>query len=112
MTDENPQDSKEVARRLGLTRSNAIAYYQRGLKSFEDGDLENAILDLSEAIYLDEGHAEYYSTRGLFHIENGHPEEAMVDLEYALKLSKRQWLAHYALAIIDHNDGDYEAAIK
>ncbi len=112
MTDETPQESKPVARRLGLTRSNAVAYYQRGLKSFEDGDLENAILDLNEAIYLDEGHAEYYSTRGLFYIENGQSDEAKIDLNYALKLSKRQWLAHYSLAMLAHNDGDYEAAIK
>jgi Flp pilus assembly protein TadD len=116
MTDEvtttGPQNTQPIARRLGLTRSDAVAYYQRGLKSFEAGDLENAILDLNEAIYLDQGYAEFYSTRGLFHIENDEADAARIDLEYALKVSKRQWLAHYGLGILAHNDGDYEAAVK
>jgi len=101
-----------VARRLGLTREHGEAYYRRGLDAYEKGDLENAILDLSEAIHYDRGHAEFYSTRGLFHLESSHDEEALLDLEYALKLSKRQWLAHYALGILDFRHGEYESAVK
>jgi tetratricopeptide (TPR) repeat protein len=101
-----------VARRLGLTREHAEAYYRRGLEAYEKGDLENAILDLSEAIYYDRGHAEFYATRGLFHLENNHEEDAELDLQYALKLSKRQWLAHYALGILDFRRGEYESAVK
>jgi tetratricopeptide (TPR) repeat protein len=89
-----------------------VAYYRRGLQAFEDGDMENAILDLSEAIHYDRGHAEYYSTRGLFYVEARQFEDAQVDLEYALKLNKRQWLAHYALGMIDFTNQDYESAGK
>jgi tetratricopeptide (TPR) repeat protein len=102
---------EETARRFGLTRSHATAYYRRGLKNYQDGDLENAILDLSEAIYYDRKHAEYYSTRGMFHLEDNKEEEAELDLNYALKLDKRQWLAHYALGILDFRHGDYDYAV-
>src|SRR5258708_13008765 len=88
------REHEAVARRLGLTRSDADAYYGRGLKSFEDGDFENVILDLSEAIFYDSRHAEYYSTRGLFYLQDNQTPEAETDLNYALKLDKRQWLAH------------------
>ena len=104
------EEREGVARRLGLTRSQGVAYYRRGLQAFEDGDFENAILDLSEAIHYDRGHAEYYSTRGLFYVEARQFEDAQVDLEYALKLNKRQWLAHYALGMMDFTNQDYEAA--
>ncbi len=102
---------EEMARRLGLTRSHAVAYYERGLQNYQDGDLENAILDLSEAIYYDRGHAEYYSTRGLFHLENNEEADAELDLQYALKLNKRQWLAHYALGILDFRRSKYDSAL-
>lgn len=100
----------ERARRMGLTHSTAEAYYQRGLKAHEDGDLENAILDLSEAIYYDRGFPEFYATRGLFHIEAQKPEEAEEDLNYAIKLKPRLWVAHFGLGLLRFNEGDYAAA--
>jgi tetratricopeptide (TPR) repeat protein len=103
---------EKIARRMGFTREYAQAYYERGLKAYQDGDLENAILDLSEAIFYDRKFPEYYSTRGLFYLENNQEEEAELDLQYALTLSKRQWLAHYALGILDFKHGDYEPALK
>jgi Flp pilus assembly protein TadD len=106
------QGREEVARRFGLTREHAEAYYQRSLKAYQDGDLENAILDVSESIYYDRKHAEFYSTRGLFYLENNQEEEAELDLNYALTLSKRQWLAHYALGILDFKHGDYAVAVQ
>ena len=106
------EQSGPVARRLGLTRSTGVAYYERGLKAYEAGDLENAILDLSEAIYYDDRYAEYYSTRGLFHLENGENDAAKEDLDYALVLNKRQWLAHYGLAMLAFGKQEYTDAEK
>ncbi len=103
---------EDIARLMGFTREHAEAYYQRGLQAYQDGDLENAILDLSEAIHYDRHHAEFYSTRGLFHLEANHEDDAELDLQYALKLSKRQWLAQYALGILDFRRGEYESAVK
>jgi tetratricopeptide (TPR) repeat protein len=102
----------EAARRIGLLRDQAEAYYRRGLKAFEDGDFENAILDLSEAIYYDRRFPEFYATRGLFYAENKQPEEARSDCEYALKLGKRTWLAHYVLGMLAFRDTKYEQALQ
>src|SRR5258708_20280752 len=82
------EEREGVARRLGLTRSQGVAYYRRGLQAFEDGDFENAILDLSEAIHYDRGHAEYYSTRGLFYVQARQFEDAKHDPENPLKRKK------------------------
>ena len=105
------EEREPVARLLGLTRDKADAYYRRGLTSFDKGDLEDAILDLSEAIHYDSGHAEYYSTRGLFYVVRDQEPEAEADLRYALKLSRRQWLAYFALGMLDFARGEYEAAV-
>lgn len=118
MTDNTPDQSDTegrgdaLVRNLGLMRERADAYYRRGLQTFDAGDIHNAILDLSEAIYYDRGYAEYYSTRGLFYATNMQVDEARLDLNYALKLSKRQWLAHYVLGTLDFEDGNYQSAIK
>lgn len=100
----------ERARRLGLTHATAEAYYHRGLLAYRNRDLENAILDLSEAIYYDRRYAEYYATRGLFYVESGKFAEAEADLLYALKLNKRLWLAHFALGVLRYKQNEYEAA--
>ncbi len=100
----------ERARRLGLTHATAEAYYHRGLLAHRNRDMENAILDLSEAIYYDQRYPEYYATRGLFYVEDGKLAEAEADLLYALKLNKRLWLAHFALGVLRYKQNQFEAA--
>ncbi|MFQ3535739.1 MAG: tetratricopeptide repeat protein [Aggregatilineales bacterium] len=100
----------ERARRLGLTHATAEAYYHRGLLAYRNRDMENAILDLSEAIYYDRRYPEYYATRGLFYVEDGKLAEAEADLLYALKLNKRLWLAHFALGVLRYKQNEFEAA--
>lgn len=104
------ESRREAARRLGLMRANAEAYYHRGLKNYAEGDLENAILDVSEAIYNDRNHPEYYTTRGMFYLENGQRQEAEIDLNYAVSLGKRQWIAQHGLGVLRFTEGDFAAA--
>ncbi len=106
------ENRKNVARRMGLTRADSQAYYERGLQSFAKGDLENAILDLSEAIHYDRGRAELYSARGYIHLQAGNLEDSEIDLRYALRLNKRQWLALLGLGIMDFNHGQWEQALQ
>jgi tetratricopeptide (TPR) repeat protein len=98
--------------RLGLTKSIGQQYYERSLKAFQDDDLENAILDVSEAIHHDRGYAEYYAARGLYYLTDNKQNEAERDLTYALTVNPREWLANYLLATLDFQEGDYAAAIK
>jgi tetratricopeptide (TPR) repeat protein len=101
---------QERARRLGLTHATAEAYYHRGLLAYKNRDMENAILDLSEAIYYDRRYAEYYATRGIFYIEDNKLAEAEADLAFALKLNKRLWLAHFGLGVLRYKQDEYAAA--
>ncbi len=110
---------KELARNVGLTKSDSQAYYERGLVSFGKGNYEDAIVDISEAIHYDQGRAELYAARGFIYVQwarekklPGKLEDAIVDLGYALKLSKRQWFAHLALGIIDFENGQWSDALK
>ena len=98
--------------RLGLTRSIGQQYYERSLQAFEEGDLENAIIDVSEAIHHDRKFSEYYATRGFYYLNDNKQNDAEVDLTYALTINPREWLALYLLATLDFKDGDYESALK
>jgi tetratricopeptide (TPR) repeat protein len=106
------ENRKNVARNLGLTRAESQAYYERGLQAFAKGDLENAVLDLSEAIHYDRARAELYSARGYIHLQAGNLDDSETDLRYALRLNKRQWLAQLALGIMDFNRGRWEEALQ
>lgn len=108
MTDQHQRE--EFARNLGLTREKAEAYYRRSLEAFDSGDFENALLDVSEAIYYDRGFAEFYATRGLYFLHDLKFAEAETDLNYAIRLNKREWLAHYCLGILDFQAGQYAEA--
>jgi tetratricopeptide (TPR) repeat protein len=105
------QQERDLARSLGLKRNTGDAYYRRALKEYEAGNLEEAIVDVSEAIFYDQGYAEYYTTRGIFYIADNKKAEAEADFQYALKLNRRQWLAHYGLGMVRFQDGDYLAAV-
>lgn len=105
------EERQGVARRVGLTRSDSQAYYERGLEAFATHDYENAILDLSEAIHFDRGRAELYSARGLIYMESGKLDDAQTDLQYALKLNRRQWLAHYCFGVMAFNRSAWAEAI-
>ncbi|HRE47010.1 MAG TPA: tetratricopeptide repeat protein [Aggregatilineales bacterium] len=88
-----------------VSRITAEQYYMRSLKHYDEGDLENALLDISEAIYLDPRFGPYYSTRGMYYITRGEVTGAAADFAYALKMSRRDWLAHYGMGILKYKEG-------
>jgi tetratricopeptide (TPR) repeat protein len=113
------EQRQEAARSLGLRKSDSQAYYERGLTLFARGNYEEAVVDISEAIYYDQGRAELYAARGFIFQQWAHEkklpdklENAMTDLTYAIKLNRRQWFAHLALGIIDFENGQWSDAFK
>jgi tetratricopeptide (TPR) repeat protein len=102
---------EDFARHFGLTRQKAEAYYRRSLKSFEENDLENAILDVSEAIYYDRGFAEYYIAAACSTGEQP-ARRSRNRFQYAARLDKRQWLAHYGLGVLAYQRDEFEEAAK
>ena len=110
MSDRDQRE--DIARNLGLMRERGEAYYRRALEAFGDGDMENAILDMSEALYNDSAHAEFYAVRGFFYLQDLKLAEAEADLNYAIKLNRREWLAHYCLGILDFQASSYQEALN
>lgn len=110
---------KQIARNVGLTKSESQAYYERGLLQFAKGNYDDAVIDISEAIHYDQNRAELYAARGFIYTqwakEKKLPvklEDAMLDLGYAVKLSKREWFAHVALGMIDFDNGQWADALR
>lgn len=105
-------EGRGVARRLGLKNATGVLYYHRALKNYESLNLDDAIADVSEAIFYSRTNADYYATRGLFFIEARRPADAEMDLQYALRLNRRQGLAHYGLGILRFQEGSFDAALE
>lgn len=107
----NPDEREALARNLGLLREKAEAYYRRSLEAYDSGDYENAILDISEAIYLDRGFPDFYATRGLYYLADLKFGEAEADLLYALKLNRKLWLANYGMGLLNFQQSEYDLAL-
>lgn len=113
------EQRQEAARSLGLRKSDSQAYYERGLALFTKGNYEEAVVDISEAIYYDQSRAELYAARGFVYQAwarekklSDKLEAAMADLTYAIRINRRLWFAHLALGIIDFENGQWADAFK
>jgi len=94
--------------RFGLTRFEADEYYKLALNSFEKQDLDNAILEMTQAIELLPNNAEYYSARGYFYVEHDVADKAHADFDQALKLNKYEMLANYGKGMLAYKSKGWE----
>lgn len=97
--------------RLGLTRYEADEYYKKALEAYGKLKLEEAILNMDEAIKALPNNSEYYAARGLFYLEDGVTEKAQADFEYAVKLHRYELLACYGRGIIAFKQGNWDEAL-
>lgn len=104
-------EGRGIARGLGLKAATGEQYYRRALKNFETHNLDDALADISEAIYYSRHNPDYYTTRGLFFLELERRQEAEQDFVYALRLNRRQGLARYGLGVLRFGEGDYDGAL-
>jgi tetratricopeptide (TPR) repeat protein len=101
----------KFSQRLGLTRYEADEYYKQALAAYGKMQLEQAILDMNQAIELLPNNAEYYAARGLFYLEDGVKDKAQADFEQALKLHRHEMLANFGRGIIAYNDKNWDEAL-
>lgn len=100
-----------LVQRLKLTRFEADEYYKHGLEDYRKRNLDQAILNLNEAIEALPNEAEYYAARGFFYLEDGVDDKARADFEAALKHFAYEMLAHYGLGVVAYRDSRYDEAI-
>ncbi len=71
---------------IALDPQDALAYRNRGVAYYKQGDLDRAIADFTRAIELDPDNGTAFYARGTAYAEAGEKEKAIADLEQALKL--------------------------
>jgi tetratricopeptide (TPR) repeat protein len=100
-----------VTSRFGLSRFEAVEYYQLALDASKKGRYDVAINNLNDALALMPNRAELYAARGFIYLEDGVKDKAQADFQQALKLFPLEMLAHYGRGIIAYNDKNWDEAI-
>jgi tetratricopeptide (TPR) repeat protein len=100
-----------LTQRLGLTRYEADEYYKKALDAYHKNQLEEALVNVTEAISLLPRNSEYYAARGFFYLEDGVRDKAYDDFEAALRLHPYEMLAHYGRGIMAYNDRNWDEAL-
>jgi Flp pilus assembly protein TadD len=98
--------------RLGLTRYEADEYYKKGLAAYEKRNLDEALVNLTDAINALPSNAEYYAARGFIYLEDGIDDKAEVDFAQALKLYPYEMLAHYGRGVIAFREKKWDEALR
>jgi tetratricopeptide (TPR) repeat protein len=96
-----------LAARFGITRYEADEHYHKAIESYQKGNLDQAILEMNEAIDLLPSRAEYLAARGLFLLEHGLKEEAESDFENALMHNPYELLANYGKGVLSYRRRQY-----
>lgn len=100
-----------LTQRFGLSRYEADEYYKKALEAYRKNQLEEALLNLGEAIKLLPRNPEYHAARGFFYLEDGVKDKALADFEEALRQHPYEMLAHYGRGIIAYNDRNWDEAL-
>jgi tetratricopeptide (TPR) repeat protein len=85
---ENKNDlaMKEFTRAVELAPDYDLAYYNRALLYYFDGDLERSLAEYNKALELSPNNPFWTYERGFLYIQLGEQEKAISDLERALEI--------------------------
>jgi tetratricopeptide (TPR) repeat protein len=106
--DDRPAVGVEVN---GGPLENAEAYYKRGLARSENGDLDGAIADFTEAIRLDPKDARGFYNRGLARESLNDLRGAVRDYSQAIVIGGLGGAPHHGRAMVWRSEGRSEAAL-
>lgn len=96
------------APQAGVSRKLAEAYFRSGLLRFQEGDLRQAISDLSQAAHYREEVPLYHYHLALARHRQGNLPKALSSYQKALEQEKtnRRYLYHYGLALMDQGESE------
>jgi tetratricopeptide (TPR) repeat protein len=106
----------KINKSLEIKKDWAIPYFYRGACFHAIGEYDEAMLDYTKAIQLDENMTDAYYNRARItlsrkDLDNPKIENAVKDLEKALELDDKFVDALYAMAAAKKKLGDYHAAL-
>ncbi len=91
---------------------NARAFYERGAKSFREGQAEAGIAALKQALELFPDYFQALELLGKEQVKAGLYEEGLVTLLHAVKVNPRAAASYYALGVVYLKLGQLEPAIE
>lgn len=90
----------------------AADYYEKGKEKLLDGNIDEAVADLTTAIDAGAASMETYILRGEAHMQAGNYREAMNDFNTALYKDPANAVAYYDRALLNTRLEDYNTALN
>jgi|GEM_PF-5494904 len=88
-----------------------VAYNNRGLVRYDQGDKQGAIADFSQAVELNPRNATAYCNRGIAHADLGDKTSALSDFDMALTIDPNLAIAYNHRGLVYSDLGDKRQAI-
>src|SRR5690606_18062949 len=88
------------------------AYYNRGLTYSMTADYQQAILDFSRAISLEDSYADAYYQRSLAHLDHGENYKALEDAKLLINLEDQSGRGYFVLGLGYEALKRYEEALE
>lgn len=102
---------KDCNEAIGVNRTLAAAYLNRGNVYLSRADADHALADFNEALRLDPKNAWAYAERGNLYKHNGELDHALEDLNEAIKLDPTYALAYFSRGDVYKSKGDLARAM-
>ena len=99
-------------RALRVTKSNHVAYFNRGYAFATGANQEKAIQDYNRAIEINPRYASAYNNRGMAYAAQGNHEKAIADYSIAIEIDSTYALAYNNRGISRDAVGDHLQAIQ
>ncbi|WP_310411869.1 tetratricopeptide repeat protein [Chamaesiphon sp. OTE_8_metabat_110] len=88
----------DLDRAIKINPNDAIAYVEKGLAKYNQGDKQGAIADYDRAIKINPNFADAYSNRGLAKSALGDKQGAIADYDRAIKITPKDAAAYISQA--------------
>lgn len=85
---------------------------ERGVAYLLKGDHDQAIIEFTKAITIDQNDSEAYSTRGVVYNNQGSFTQAIADYTKAIEMDPNYANAYYNRGLVHYKQGNYAQAIS
>jgi tetratricopeptide (TPR) repeat protein len=109
--DDDEQAITDYDQAIALDPDDAVAYNNRGLARYDQGDPEGAIADYDRAMALNPDYAAAHNNRGVARRSLDDLEGAIVDYDRAIALDPDYAKTYHDRGIARYDQGDLEGAI-
>ena len=99
-----------IVSRLGLSRYDADEHYKLALAAYKKQNLEEALVNIGQAIELHPRHAEYHAAQGFFYLQDGVKDKAQTAFETAIQHNRYEMMANYGRGILAYQDKNWAEA--